>query len=410
MNKLEIKKIYINNNKIEYEYIISGEWEKYFNENEKMYVEYSENIDEVPYGIAVIPFLCNILPISWIFNAQIILDEIDKDFYLSIPKFKEGYKNMYPKVEFNGAINPCRIIDYKKGQSSESLYLFSGGVDAFHTFLSNIDEKSTILTVWGADIKLNDKKGWENVLSHTINTSDLYNVKHKWIKSNFRTFIREWELTHSVIESAKDNWWHGFQHGIGLIGLNAPIVYNNNVEKVYIAASFTINEKDKVTCASDPTIDNNLKFCGCSVQHDGYYASRQDKIKFICDYSKENNIKIPLRVCWESSGGSNCCRCEKCYRTIFAILAEKHDPRKFGFNYTDEEFKIIIKDLKNRIYIGNFRWEYIQNTFRKNYDISEIDKNLRWFYKTDINKIDKTFNKLLYRIIRKIKSIYRKFF
>ena len=222
-------------------------------------------------------------------------------------------------------------------------------------------------------------------------------------------FINEGRLGQAVYSRANDGWWHGFQHGIGLIGHVAPYIYKNNISKVYIAASFTIQEKGKVTCASDPTIDDNVRFCGAKVKHDGYEASRQDKIKYICQYSRENNVEIPLRVCWESTGGSNCCKCEKCYRTLFGILAEKEDPRKYGFNYTDKEFVNIVKDLKNRIFIGNFRWKYIQDEFRVNYDISEIDKKLRWFYKTDINRIDKNFAKIFFRIKRKLASIMYSF-
>ncbi|MCR8746799.1 hypothetical protein [Romboutsia lituseburensis] len=401
MNSLEINSIKINNNQIIYDYKIIGEWNKYFNENEKLYIEYNENIEGTPYGVAVIPFLCNILPIAWIFDAQISLDEIDRDFYLSIPKFKEGYINMYPKIQFLGKIKPNIVVDYKKEYSDKSLCLFSGGVDAFNTFLSHINERPSIATVWGADVKLSDEQGWNKVLSHAKNTSCLYNVESKFIKSNFRTFINEYELTISIFKKAKDGWWHGFQHGIGMIGLIAPITYKDNISKVYIAASFTINEKGKVTCASDPTIDNNVKFCGCGVEHDGYDVSRQQKIKFICEYAIENSINIPLRVCWESKGGSNCCRCEKCYRTLFGIIAEKQDPRQFGFYYSDEELKIMIKDLKNKVYIGNFRWKYIQDVFRKNYTVEQVDKNLLWFYKVDISRVDKRMQKIMRRLLSK---------
>lgn len=403
MNKLKVKNIDINDNCIIYNYEITGEWRKYFNKNEKFFIEYSESIGEIPYGVAIIPFLCNVLPIAWIFNAEIVVDEIDKEFYLSIPNFKEGYINMYPKVDFLGEINPKKVVDYRQEDSKESLCFFSGGVDAFHTFLSNIDERPSIATVWGADIKLNDVQGWNKVLNHTINTSKIYSVDNKWIKSNFKKFIKEDELTKAVYERAKDGWWHGFQHGIGLIGLAAPITYKNNISKIYIAASFTIKEKGKVTCASDPTIDNNLKFCGCTVEHHGYEANRQDKIKFICEYSKKDNVEIPLRVCWQSSGGSNCCRCEKCYRTIFGLISEKQDPRNFGFNYQEHEVNRMIKHLKNKIIVRESNWKYIQSRFRENYKLDELDKELHWLYKKEISYINNNFNKKCYKFMSKLK-------
>ena len=130
--------------------------------------------------------------------------------------------------------------------------------------------------------------------------------------------------------------------------------------------------------------------------------------KAICEYSRRNNTEIPLRVCWESSGGSNCCKCEKCYRTLFGIIAEKENPRKYGFNYTDKEFEEIVDDLKNRIFISNFRWKYIQDEFRNNYNIHEVDKNLRWFYKTDIKRIDKSLKKQLLKGKKKVSYVINK--
>ena len=396
-NKIIINSIDKVKNRISYTYEIYGEWKKYFINKEKFFIEYTEDIEDVPYGINIIPFLCNVLPISWIFDGEIVIEQIDKDFYNSISDFKKGYIDMYPMIDFLGTLTVKEIIKYKVEDNNKSLALFSGGVDAFYTLLSNIDKKPYIATIWGADIKLEDKNGWNKVISHTKKTAKLYDINYTWMKSSFRMFIDEGRLSQDVYSRANDGWWHGFQHGIGLIGHVAPFIYKKRISKIYIAASFTVKEKGKVTCASDPSIDDKVRFCGAKVKHDGYQSSRQDKISFICDYSRKNNTEIPLRVCWESTGGDNCCRCEKCYRTLFGILAEKENPRKYGFNYSDKEFDNIIFDLKNRVSISNFRWKYIQDRFRENYEIKELDKNLRWFYRKDIKNIDKTVGKISFK-------------
>ena len=87
----------------------------------------------------------------------------------------------------------------------------------------------------------------------------------------------ESKLTKLVEKYANDDWWHGFQHGIGLIGHAAPLAYLFNIDNLYIASSYTIKDKGKVTCASDPTIDNYVKFSDCHVIHDGYEYGRQEK-------------------------------------------------------------------------------------------------------------------------------------
>ena len=71
--------------------------------------------------------------------------------------------------------------------------------------------------------------------------------------------------------------------------------------------------------------------------HDGYELDRQSKISFLVNEKKAGKPVPELHVCWESSGGGNCCRCEKCYRTILAIASEGGDPREFGFNWSPED-------------------------------------------------------------------------
>ena len=78
---LIIKKIIKKQNKIEYDYEANGKWKELLNMDEKMYIEYDMNIEKVPDSIATVPFLCNVLPISFVFNLGIFVDEIDKSFY-----------------------------------------------------------------------------------------------------------------------------------------------------------------------------------------------------------------------------------------------------------------------------------------------------------------------------------------
>ena len=103
-NELFLKEIIKNGKTIKYNYEIGENWKNKLLENEKMYVTYDENIEAVPNSIAIIPFLSNILPISWIFDLTINIPEIDRVFYNSIENIKNGYKKMYPKLNFKGNV------------------------------------------------------------------------------------------------------------------------------------------------------------------------------------------------------------------------------------------------------------------------------------------------------------------
>ena len=395
-NIFKINKVVKKDNRVDFEYEVSGEWKKYFNLNESFFLEYSEKIIDVPESILVIPLICNILPIVWLTDAEIVVDEIDSDFLECIKDLKKGYSDMYPTLDFFGTINNNKKIK-NKIDNDNSLAFFSGGVDAFNTLFSHIKEKPTLLTVWGADIKLKDFEGWKNVETHLKEVSKTFQLENVIIKSNLKEFIDHLKLQ-EISEKAKENWWHGFQHGIGIISLAAPMAYALGALKIYFASSFTIKDKGKITCASDPTIDNYLKIANATVIHDGYEFCRQDKIHNIVKFVDNTKKNIRLRVCWQDSAGKNCCACEKCSRTMLGIFAENKDPHNFGFDYTKKNLQKI-KYLEDSAF-GKLRYEPIQIAMKKNCKIEDLPKEIRWFYHADINKLN---YHPIYNFLRKTK-------
>ena len=235
----------------------------YFKTNE-FRVEYSTELVDLPYGIVVIPFVCNVLPIVWLTDAVLELDELDEDFYNSIADFKRGYEEMYPNLQFKGKIECKRIVKHQPlCNENRSLVFFSGGVDAFATLLAHIDENPTLFSICGADIKLNNKAGWSVVMKQIDEVSKTFNLPAIQCYSNFREFVDEEKLCGLVAEAgANEDYYFGFQHGIGLIGHAAPLAYQYGYRMNYIASSYTIRERHYITCASDPRIDNNVEFCG----------------------------------------------------------------------------------------------------------------------------------------------------
>ena len=226
----------------------------YFKTNE-FRVEYSTELVDLPYGIVVIPFVCNVLPIVWLTDAVLELDELDEDFYNSIADFKRGYEEMYPNLQFKGKIECKRIVKHQPlCNENRSLVFFSGGVDAFATLLAHIDENPTLFSICGADIKLNNKAGWSVVMKQIDEVSKTFNLPAIQCYSNFREFVDEEKLSHIV------------------------------------------------------------------------------------EYCKQHVSQIKLRVCWHSDRGDNCCKCEKCYRTIFGLIAEGANPQEYGL-------KVNAKDL-----------------------------------------------------------------
>lgn len=396
-NQFIVDEVIITNNRIDYKYTVKGDLETVFNGKDDFFVEYTFDISDIPESVAVVPLLCNILPIAWIFNAEVYVKNCDEDFFKSINDFKNGYIKMYPNLKFQGKITSEKLERNLIRKNKGAICFFSGGVDAFNTLLCHLKENVTLLTLWGADVKLDDKGGWDNVLRHIESTSNDFGIEYITIKSNLKDFYNS-NILNDRIKYIEKEWWHDFQHGIGVISYAAPISYLTHKGTVYFASSFTANDIGEYTCASDPTIDNFLKFCGSTVIHDGYEFTRQDKVHNIVQYCRKNNKKIELRVCWESTGGKNCCQCEKCYRTMLALFAEGEDPKKYGFNYTRAQLRKIKYCQDKRFSFK--KYGEIQLAMKKNCSVRELPREIRWFYNINIKQLG---NNLLYKLIAKIK-------
>lgn len=390
MNELSVKRIDIQDNRLEIEIIASGEWGRYIN-SQVFWCEYNMEIKGLPDSLAVVPLLGNILPIAWVHNLVIHVGTIDKSFYSYLPMVMEGYVKMYPEMKFSDNLIADMVEENSAAGTNErkEVCFFSGGVDAYYTFLRHMDEASALATVWGSDIALDDLVGWKNVEDAVTAVCEKYKKDKYIIKSNFREFINTKNLSDDLKHPGW-SWWHEFQHGMGLITLMAPAAYEEKVRKLYIASSYTADIQN-LTCASDPSIDNFVRFSDCEVVHDGFEANRQEKIKQIVNYSKESHDRIDLRVCWVSRGGRNCCVCEKCCRTMAAILLEDGEPCEFGFEGKDASSAAIARNMRYRNSGLARDWDLLHAAFQNKYTLESVPAEWRWFYRGGTYSINHNF-------------------
>ncbi|MCR5184309.1 MAG: hypothetical protein K6B46_06400 [Opitutales bacterium] len=400
-NICKITNVFISENKVEVEFDVQGEWKKYFIGN-KYWVEYSQNISAVPKDVAIVPFIANFAILASIVDGRFELGAIDEDFANCLKEVAGGFEKMYPMMKFSKDffVTGTRFVKNLQPAGTKSATFFSGGVDAFNTLVNHADEHPDLLTVWGSDVKLTDFEGWKNVYSHVKETSEKFGTDAIVIKSNFRLCIDEGLCSSLVLSmNAKDAWWHGFHHALSLHGQAAPLAFLNNYKQVYFASTFCFRDLGKYTCASDPTTDNFVKFCGCKIIHDGFEFNRQDKVHNIVKFSREHKIKIAPRVCWISTGGKNCGVCEKCYRTIIEFVAEGADPNDFGFEWNKEDIQAFKKAVKYRLLIfPEFNYCYYEDAqILMKQSPEKFLEDYKWFLELDI----KNFNHYPVKFIRK---------
>lgn len=358
-------------NIIHYDYVVEGAWAEAFNidgihgwfahasEGEyKFFIQYEESIEDVPDSIAAIPFVSNILPILWLYDATLHIDEIDLDFFNSINAMRDAYQDMYPTETFAGRVIPNKVIANDASANDKSLVFFSGGVDANYTLLNTLDSKPILATIWGSDLYFKDKVEWEITREKLLSAATRFRLPYTTIKSSFRFFLNYETLNKRFASRNRENWWHGFQHGIGIISHAAPLAWTRGIKQAYISSSYSPAD-GAVKCASYPTIDENMAFLGCTVKHFGFFKTRQQKVADICRKSEAKNLQIELRVCWESGKNENCGQCEKCLRTYFAVMAEGYKPINFGFRDNEQTQQKTIELFDNKKIIPNTFWTEI---------------------------------------------------
>ena len=401
-------------NRISYNFSPSEDLKKYFTGTE-FCIEYEINIESVPNSIAAIPFATVLLPIIWITDSTLVIPELDRDFYFCIPKIKEGYIDMYPEAEFKGIIQVQSIEVNKKAEKGyyQSACFFSGGVDATTSIFRHIDEKPLLISLWGSDVRSDNEDEWKLVYRTLVESAKNYSLDLSCVHTTFRDFDNENVLHSEFYKPLGKGWWYGVKHGIGIIGHAAPLVWIYGIKNLYIASSNCPEDGRKVKCASDPRIDNNVRFCGCKVFHDGFELNRQKKVRYIVEYSRSHpSICIPLHVCWESHTGGNCCHCEKCYRTMAELWIEGEDPRKYGFDYPDSIFKDMYKFIALKCTnMAKNTWTYGKERLIENWpNIKKTGygKKIAWIKRFDFHNLDKNWDRKAYKVYRKIKSLFKK--
>lgn len=397
--KVVLENVTVNKNRIDYSYSKDKELDIFFVDENPFFIEYLTDIsfEEVPESILAVPFVTNLLPLCWLQGFTIEVDELDEAFYNSIDEIKKGFLQIYPTVKIGGGVVAKKLVKNEYEPSDKTACLFSGGVDATFTYMRHRDEHPTMLNVWGVDVSFDDEKGHKEVDEYCEKFAREFETDYICIKSTIRTFVDETYLNREMYKLLQDYWWHGAQHSIGLLALLAPFDYVHKVKTNYIASSFTQEDFDRgVKSITFPVVDNALKIASTNMCHDGFDHARIQKIEYICKVCMEEDRHVDLKVCFKYVDGKNCCKCEKCYRTIMGILIYDKNLERYGFSLKSKD----AKEIKQFLYcheIGEFRWHPIQKAYIEN----DKNKDIAWLKNFKFNNLA-GFTSRLYRLKKKL--------
>lgn len=385
-----LKDIIIDKNSVKYLFDVTNGLKSYFNKNH-LFIVYNEsiNLENVPKSILTIPFVASLIPLMWLTDSIMWVHEIDKTFYRSLTRIKQAYQEMYDHYPLKGNFIPAIIEDNFMDCNQKSLVLFSGGIDACTTYLRHKDENPLLFNIqgWYDKNTIENNRVAEKEIEFITDFSIGQNSDFMYAKSNFATIINTSVFHKKIEKKLQYTWWYGFQHSMSFISIAIPLCYKLSINKIYIASSYTLG--DSARCASYITTDSEFEFANYGmVIHDGFELSRQDKVKIIVKYQKEINKIFPLKVC--SFTEENCNVCEKCIRSMLAIIAENGNISYFGFKIEGDllqhlksifEDRIIYFDVEGEYY--KF-WPYIKKRMKENYESITEKELVDWFLTEDL--------------------------
>lgn len=432
MNRITVSKIEVAQNQLRVSFDCKGQIRKFFIEN-KFIAEYDIPVEKVPEAILIIPFLATISPIAWANQAEVLVETVDATFLSSLNLVKKTLQKFYPQMKFTGNIKAENVLSPCVEARTRRMMLFSGGIDSLTTFIRHQDENPILASVQETDFLKNTKEKAQNIGQTNITM----NISSKYLEDFSSTTKSENRIIVSNFISVPDNcmlgiyqkqlsggWYTRVMHGLAFTGLCAPLAYIEKVDKLYIASSFTADTQ--IPWGSHPDIDNNIKWTGTRVEHDGYELSRQDKIFLIADYIKNKKPEPQIRVCQSGSKlDENCSRCEKCSRTILGLELAGVDPNKHGFSVDAETFSYIKKNLEDRTWRFGDGQVYVWTDLQKHAsNAKEIPHHearalIDWLRNLDVESLrvkpsrpklaDPFFKMLPYPIYKLAKKPYNKF-
>lgn len=394
MDGILLKEIEVRGSRVDYHFQVTGILKPYFS-TDTMYIEYQEDMTMVPKSIMVAPFVASLIPLMWVTNTVMWVEEIDKTFYYAILRLHDAYQRLYPHYPLKGNLVPARFVDNRLDAKRESLLLFSGGLDANCTYVRIRNTKPLLFNIQGWYKRLEDAdKAAEADIRDVASFAQKEGLDSTFAKSNFAVVVNESLWTKTIRPKFGDSWWHGFNHSMAFISIAIPLAYLKGIKTIYIASSVPMGEY--CMCASHVTTDSEFRYAGIGhCVHDGSELSRQDKVRTVVEYQKTSGKPYLMRVC--SFNDHNCCECEKCFRTVLGLVAEAVDVRDFGF-YMEKPLKEHWEDVMyRRAGLMSFKsekvlhWPYIIDRMRGNYEkmSKEQQEFVDWFLNFDFNKAKK---------------------
>jgi hypothetical protein len=355
------------------------------------YVKYGRSVRDLEDGVLNIPGVGCMLTFALITGANLIVEELDENFFRSLKFFEKVLTKFYPDLHFTGKLTVNTPVSINK-KNHKCAVMFSGGVDSTHLYTKMRNLKPELYTIIGGTIPVTNKKLIHRFKANIEHFSEKEGVNRSFIETNIGQVLNEGLLTAKYgtnFPQPEPTWWGKINHGLIPLTVCAPLTFMDNVANLYMSTF-----SDIYPDGAHPIILDTIFWNGTRVISDIDDKKRFDKIKEICKTYTPKDPTLPkLQICNYATVYSNllnCGSCDKCLASIVSLIVLGLDPRRHGFPIIENVYNRLEKQAVPKTYTPH-EWERIQEEVHKNKCkfVNSSKHFFRWFKEFQFKPVSK---------------------
>ncbi|WP_254524310.1 hypothetical protein [Natrinema caseinilyticum] len=372
--------------------------------DEPFRTRYDVPIEDVPDGVLVIPVLAQLCPVAWANGADVYVDEVDGTFARALEEVEASLCEMHDFLE-GGTLYARRTIDPDPDPGDESGLLFTGGVDSTSSYVRHREESPTVISIRGWTITPDaaDDGKWDALRTRVSGFAEDHDLETAFVESNMLSFLDHPMLLAHYKRYVDGGWYSSVGHGLGLLGLCAPLAYARGIEDLYVAATHW--DGIDLEWGSRPDVDECVRWAGTECHHDAYELTRQERLDLIADYVRSEDPTLQLQTCNDRMDG-NCGQCEKCYRTAVGLRLAGLEPSDHGYPFSDADYDDLRRSLERGDWVlgqdERHMWADIRDRARETDPATPAERSFfEWLDDADLDDLISTSGPpLTHRLLR----------
>jgi hypothetical protein len=389
MSSLIIDRLEVDDGTLECSVRPSADLERFFT-GEPFRTDYDVPIADVPDGVLAIPVLAQVCPVAWANGADVYVDEVDARFARALSDVEESLCRMHDFLE-GGTLYARRTIEPTPPAGDGSGLLFTGGVDSTCSYVRHREESPTLISVRGWTITPDeaDDGKWAALRDRVSRFADDRDLGTAFVESNMLSVLDHPMLLAHYKRYVDGGWYSSVGHGLGLLGLCAPLAYARGLTDLYVAATHW--EGIDLEWGSRPDVDERVRWTGTRCHHDAYELTRQERVDVIADYVREEDPDLQLQTCNDRMDG-NCGACEKCYRTAIGLRLAGLEPSAHGYPFSDADYDDLRRALADGEWVlgqdERYMWADIRERARETEPTSSAERAFfEWLEAVDLDEL-----------------------